>query len=1177
MTLSILSVEGTEPTKSISHDDYTKNNSSPLNAQDLADPGTARSDTDRYCRHSGDSRTGGCKLSGHKKVRLNENLFLSKYDGAHYYLIGISGTNALSKINFFSKFQWYEVFDIRECQHHNIYLGAGAKILERNCLVHPQYLGAHYYRIGISRKVDLSKKNFFSMFQWHEVFDNRECQHYNIWLGTGAKIFEKNCLVRPQYLGSHYYRIGISRICALSKIIFFSEFIWYEFVDIRECQHCNSNLRAGAKISAKYCRVRAQYLGAHHYLIDRSRLYAWSKTKKIFKILWFKLNDGKECHHCNSYLGASAKFFAKFCLVRPQYLGAHYYLIGINWIYALSEEVFFSKYLWYNFLQTLLGYILSMFLKKGYPSVGSERFCKIKLKKLKNLLKNTTQRLTLENFHIHNSKVIQRYTQRYCLQKSLNNNLGFVIRIKKQFMGIFIYLLFSKLTMSVDDIEMADLLAGQWCGFPSQPPHLQGPPQPPDQQGGHQTPITMQPPRSPPLPGPGQVNPRGISIEQNVNCTDSVQSTSRYTCDNDINIMGTDSTYMQCKAARTLGMAHNTLDCNMTEDTGTCKIVQHERIGSLAIQGDTLLEKTFRGSRIATGEKVVNQNVTLSFDPLTMICTCCSKPHSVVPCDGSGLVVVVADQNFVSCVVGREFCIPVIRVEDAALIELADFTQEVLGRTPLPAGTLFLVGSVSHLVQMGSTLYAQDWQRVVAKFTDRWQNCKVGPLPPILREDSPGSTGRCLVEIRHWFASIYTLSNSIVFNNTAWDIVIKGITAGTYPTQDLDHVEFHTIPLPLSLSDRTLHPLKLMRSSSQAITPGLDGEATHELLLALLHTLCGLFGCRANPEDLILARAPAECESTKDTSSTPSTLIFIGASHLKRTVSHLGNHGFNIIDLTHPGWTLNEQNIKRALDDIGMLGDVNNAVCILDIVSNTAYRFENREDGSLSLPYKISGQYHMDGRVTTCSLETLHTLLIKAGPILDSLPGLKICIPPIPRYLRTPCCDTEGHCEGIADSEHAVELMSKTLTLKRQMKDFMLTKGFSNSFVPDTVKLLFPDAKTTVELTDGILGITHSDGVHLVDEGYVALGSILLKVVADRTAVKNALAGKTDAGKSFYWRGFTSPVGSARPKTSSCSYKESHPGGGKWREPPNRFYSHQSSARGRGKPYGPPPGGKRWY
>ncbi len=137
--------------------------------------------------------------------------------------------------------------------------------------------------------------------------------------------------------------------------------------------------------------------------------------------------------------------------------------------------------------------------------------------------------------------------------------------------------------------------------------------------------------------------------------------------------------------------------------------------------------------------------------------------------------------------------------------------------------------------------------------------------------------------------------------------------------------------------------------------------------------------------------------------------------------------------------------------------------------------------------------------------------------------------------------------------------------------------GFSNSFVPDTVKLLFPDAKTTVELTDGIFGITHSDGVHLVDEGYAALGSILLKVVADRTAVKNALAGKTDAGKSFYWRGFTSPVGSARPKTSSCSYKESHPGGGKWREPPNRFYSHQSSARGRGKPYGPPPGGKRWY
>jgi hypothetical protein len=124
-----------------------------------------------------------------------------------------------------------------------------------------------------------------------------------------------------------------------------------------------------------------------------------------------------------------------------------------------------------------------------------------------------------------------------------------------------------------------------------------------------------------------------------------------------------------------------------------------------------------------------------------------------MPIDGSGLVIVVSDQNFVSGIVGKDFCIPVIRIEDGSLLELADFTQEILNCTPFPASTLFLVGTVSHLAQVGSTIYALDWQKTVTWYTDRWPNCKVGPLPPILREDCPGSIGRHIIEIKHWFAT----------------------------------------------------------------------------------------------------------------------------------------------------------------------------------------------------------------------------------------------------------------------------------------------------------------------------------------------------------------------------------------------------------------------------------------
>jgi len=641
--------------------------------------------------------------------------------------------------------------------------------------------------------------------------------------------------------------------------------------------------------------------------------------------------------------------------------------------------------------------------------------------------------------------------------------------------------------------------------------------------------------------------------------------------------MGTDASYLQCKAARTLGMVHPTVDCNPGLDSGNVRPVQQERVGSLALGTDTLLSKTFRGSRISSGETVVNQNVSLSFDPLTLICTCCSKPHNIVPSDGSGLVVIVSDQSFVSGIVGKDFCIPVIRIEDGTLLELADFTQEILNRTPLPAGTLFLVGTVSHLVQMGSTIYALDWLKTVTRYTDRWPNCKVGPLPPTLREDGTGTIGRYLIEIKHWFATTYARTDSIVYSHEAWECVMRGIGNSTYQSQDLDHTELYTVPLPTSLKDRTLIPHQASRSSSCAITPGLDAVATHELLLALLHTLCSNFGCRANPEDMCLARVPAESEGTKDTPTTPIVLIVIGASHMSRIVPHLASRDYEIVDLTHPGWSLTDTNIGRVVDEIKKIECIENAVCILDVVSNTSYRFENREDGSLSMPFKIDGQYHMDGRVTTCTLETLHALMNKAAPIIDALPGHKVCIPPIPRYLRTPCCDVEGHCDGIIEPDHAVDLMSKTLVVRRQLKEYMVQKGIPNAWVPDMLRMVFPTASTTSTLTDQVLTVTHADGVHLVDDGYAMLGNVLLDVVKTRLASNTAVSGESSSGLSrFYWRGFTSPTGSARPKPSVTAYKDSHPGGGKWRAPPTNRQYNNNPVRGRGKPYNSATGGRRW-
>jgi len=313
-----------------------------------------------------------------------------------------------------------------------------------------------------------------------------------------------------------------------------------------------------------------------------------------------------------------------------------------------------------------------------------------------------------------------------------------------------------------------------------------------------------------------------------------------------------------------------------------------------------------------------------------------------------------------------------------------------------------------------------------------------------------------------------------------------------------------------------------------------------------------------------LVRAPAECEGVKD--CTNVTLIIIGASHLKRIVGHLAREGISVVDLSHPGWTLTDRNITQVLEGLSKLDNLKNAVAVLDLVSNTSFRYENREDGSLSLPYKHDGTYHLDGRVTTCSLETLHSLLGKASVILDALPGLKICLPPLPRYLDRPCCGAEGHCDGVTDPDHATDLMSKCLSLRRQMRDYVTSKGLEKVWIPDTVRQLVPGVSTTKDIATSYCTLMGIDGVHLTEVGYVKLADVIVDTVHERTIVNSVLSGPSGSSKSYYWRGFSSPVGSVRPKATLTSYKDSHPGAGKWKDPTNRFASPY--ARGRGH-YGP--------
>jgi hypothetical protein len=82
--------------------------------------------------------------------------------------------------------------------------------------------------------------------------------------------------------------------------------------------------------------------------------------------------------------------------------------------------------------------------------------------------------------------------------------------------------------------------------------------------------------------------------------------------------------YHQCKAACTTGQ-HVTTTTFSTEQGFTVDKPPLDRIGNLDYSGDSEVSQTFHGARISKGGKIVNEAISISFDPRSFICLGCKK------------------------------------------------------------------------------------------------------------------------------------------------------------------------------------------------------------------------------------------------------------------------------------------------------------------------------------------------------------------------------------------------------------------------------------------------------------------------------------------------------------------------------------------------------------------------
>jgi hypothetical protein len=545
----------------------------------------------------------------------------------------------------------------------------------------------------------------------------------------------------------------------------------------------------------------------------------------------------------------------------------------------------------------------------------------------------------------------------------------------------------------------------------------------------------------------------------------------------------------------------------------------------------------FHGARMVKGNIQTNEVITSTFDPATLNCLVCPNLHPVLSKSGP-VAICFTDQNFVPSLSGTG-CVAVLRYEDASLAELSGIALEILEKNQIHPGSVLLFGSMSHLFKVGASCYVADWVSLLMRIETRYKNVNVCPLVPIIQTDTVGSLVRDIEILATWFHKVY--ASNIKGLLDTWSAVTHYVQASSCGQINLPSVEIQKVPLPANLVTPQLQPTYFkFDTSSPAKLTGMSNLVSTELIRIILTALQSNFSIAVGPE-VILPRST----TAGDGASGAKHVICIGSSIVKQLVPYLQAAGYTVTDLSQPGWLATAENIDALIAKMSELRIAEDFCVLLDLFSNCSHRYQ-QFDGTQSLAQKEGGKYHMPGPVVTCNDDTFRKIIKMLAPVLLSAQNAdKILIPPLPRYLFTPCCSLPAHCTNFHSETYAENALGGLSKLRNILKKECASMGVRNVWVLDGIGALLgtPPGEsygTNREILSDLRDTLAKDGVHLERSGNIkvtkSIGLCFAKLrsgkINDGTFMSSPVSGRAQS-RSFYWRGFSSPVGDLIGRTSS--------------------------------------------
>jgi hypothetical protein len=457
-------------------------------------------------------------------------------------------------------------------------------------------------------------------------------------------------------------------------------------------------------------------------------------------------------------------------------------------------------------------------------------------------------------------------------------------------------------------------------------------------------------------------------------------------------------------------------------------------------------------------------------------------------------------------------CFKILQVENATLSDLTTVFLAALEGFTVPAGTVVLISSASHLAAVGTAAYAEDLVRAFRAIRAVYETgiTVMHGIPLLLSGIDNMSTIRSLLEVGAWYQGVSALSTKELSNSLK--MMLDRLRSEKQPISETAPSTPENIRAPerfLLKMPQNLHNYDKQVCLSEgfgdqvSLCQPMSEREEGELINSMVDELNDKCGLDLSHEfTLERPDMTSEHDNYDETLDVYESVVMVGGSHSSRLTDELDNTCLDVTDISRSGWRLTEENVGEKVKELREVlehTDEKRTTVVYQLFDNMTFHVK-KPDGSRHLPEKgHDGKYHIEGRLDIANKEEVKKLVNKSIPLLRA-GGLcrKIVLTPGARFKRYPCCTTRGHCSNRHEKDYEKWMEGKLAEVKGTIRDYIRMRNIKRVTVIEMGQLITPTPGLSAYLQDE--EVWGDDPVHMTPKGYSLAATGLEHLIYEKRA-----------------------------------------------------------------------------